>query len=161
MVSCERMGAKFGNLQYQQTRHGRRNSFSCRWSSVAVELPFVVEVPTQRKVWWRLGEKMRRCQRSDEGRIAAPTVVAVVVLRRYRARMRSDILHALGLSPTEAAAGIEDQLMVDLDALRGRCGPEWRQPARLPCLHLSSVQLHNCQHVLSCYTNDVSLRELW
>lgn len=112
----------------------------------------------QRKVRWRLGEKMRRCQRSDGGRIAAPTVV---VLRRYRARMKSGILHALNLSSMEAAAGIEDQLIADLDALRGRCGPEWRQPARLPCLHLSSVQLHNCQHVLSCYTNDVSLRELW
>lgn len=27
----------------------------------------------QRKVRWRLGEKMRRCQRSNGGRVAAPT----------------------------------------------------------------------------------------
>lgn len=107
---------------------------------------------------------MRKCglpekrQRADSGSHGGGVVV--VVLRRYKAGIRSGILHALSLSSTEAAAGIEDQLMADLDALRGRCGPEWRQPARLPCLHLSSVQLHNYQHVLSCYMNDVSLREL-
>ena len=82
------------------------------------------------------GGWVRKCglpekrQRADSGSHGGGVVV--VVLRRYRAGIRSGILHALSLSSTEAAAGIEDQLMADLDALRGRCGPEWRQPARLP-----------------------------